>query len=523
MIAFLLATVLPGLLLHEVPSNVDVLKHVVGLRIYVPAEQTGAWASTGISVQSTAALKDYVPVPPPRIRMQTASAAATALPWVDSNGWRIERGAHKVLYAKLPEKSATVAAAEAFVFGADAVLEPALADLPNLLEMLSFLAAVDQPPKPVMANIGLVDNGAPQLPEIMNLLARRNLMYRVVPKPDKSLDVNVELGSREFPAKEAENPYELAQKIRAKVGDDRRTLRLFNTSTVLGRVTADSSGARVHLLNYGTRPVSWVQVRVLGKYAPGRLRSFAAPDAALVDFGIRAGGTEFTVPVLNAYAVIDLPPASHALLLSSPVRAPLALSADPESAAWRGTTPVILDTDYNGSPVSGVRTEVRSLWTPEALHVLFTNEYQELNPKPNPNTQTETPRLWDWDVSEIFLGVQPERITSYKEFQVSPQGEWLDLDIDRLDPKAQVGAAWNSRMQVRARIDPVKKVWYGEFRIPFSDLGITSPKAGSELRAGIFRIAGRAPNRQYLSWQVTNGKTFHVPENFGIIRLAGSR
>jgi hypothetical protein len=510
------------LFLSEVPADTELLKRTPAIRIYVPAEQTGKWSSTGIAVNSSASLKDYVAVPPPRIRMQTAVSAATALPWVDSNGWRIERGAHKILYSKLPEKSAAVAAAEAFVFGADAVLEPSAADIPTVLQMLSFLAAVDQPAKPVLANIGLVDNGAPELPEIMNLLARRNLMYRVVRQPDKSLDLNVEIGSRDFPAQEAKNPYELAQKIRAKLGDDKRTLRLFNSSTVLGRVTADSSGTRVHLLNYGTRPVSWVQVRVRGKYAPGRLRAFGAPDAALADFAIRDGGTEFTVPVLNAYAVIDLPPASKALLISSPAPATLGLTADPESAAWRAAAPVVIDTDYNGNPVQGYRTEVRSLWTPEALHVLFTNTSQELNLKPNPNLQAETPRLWDWDVSEMFLGSDAARIASYKEFQVSPQGEWLDLDIDRADPKAQAGAKWNSGMQVRARVDSASNTWYGEFRIPFKDLGISTPKAGSQLRAGLFRIAGRAPNRRYLSWQVTNGKTFHVPENFGTIEL-GSR
>ena len=307
MIAFFLAAAaLPGILLQEPPADLARLTRIPDLRIYVPAEHIAKWSQSGFKVTPANAVKDYVAVPPPRIRMQTAVGAATAVPWIDHNGWRIDRGQKQLLYSRLPERAAPLAAAEAFAFDADAVIEPAPADVPALLDMLAFLAGVERKPQPVLANIGLVDNGAKQLPEIMNLLARRNLMYRVVNKPDKSLDLNVEIGSREFPLKEAANPYEFAQKIRSKVGDDKRTLRLFNTSTVLARVTGDGSSARVHLINYGNRSVSWVQVRVLGNYKSGQLRAFGLSDASLRDFAVRDGGTEFTVPVLNRYAVVDL-------------------------------------------------------------------------------------------------------------------------------------------------------------------------------------------------------------------------
>jgi Carbohydrate family 9 binding domain-like len=518
-IPLLLAALLPGLLLNEPPPDVSVFKQVPDVRIYVPAEHVPKWSMTGVAVADAASLKGYVPVPPPRIRMQTAAAAATALPWIDSNGWRVERGASKILYAKLPEKTAPLAAAEAFAFGADAVLEPAPADVPAVLRMLAFLQRIDQPVKPVLANIGLVDNGSPALPEVMNLLTRRNLTYRVVSKPDPSLDLNVEIGSGEFTAKDAANPHEFAQKIRQKLGDEKRILRLFNTSTVLGRVTGDKSGSRVHLLNYGTRPVSWVQVRILGSYAPPRLRSFDVENTTVTDFRRRDGGTEFTIPHLNTYAVVDLPPASEAVLISRYSAADFGLTADPNAPEWRAVEPIVLDTDFAGNPTPGHRTEVRSRWSPNYLHVLYANSYQRLNLKPNPDTTQETPQLWNWDVSEIFIGSDPEQITRYKEFQVSPQGEWVDLDIDRTAPKGQVGAQWNSGITVRARIDAQARMWYGEMRIPFRDLGISRPQPGLELRAGVYRIAGAAPDRVYLSWQVTNGRSFHVPENFGTIRL----
>ena len=61
------------------------------------------------------------------------------------------------------------------------------------------------------------------------------------------------------------------------------------------------------------------------------------------------------------------------------------------------------------------------------LYLLFVNYYQSLNLKPNPVTDADTPQLWNWDVSEAFIGSDFSNIKRYKEFQVSPQGEWIDL------------------------------------------------------------------------------------------------
>jgi hypothetical protein len=101
---------------------------------------------------------------------------------------------------------------------------------------------------------------------------------------------------------------------------------------------------------------------------------------------------------------------------------------------------------------------------------------------------------------------------------VSPQGEWVDLDIDRTSPRGQ-GAKWNSGFQVKARIDSARRLWYGEMRIPFAAIESRPVRPGLELRAGFFRISGVEPQRGYLSWHTTDGRTFHVPERFGILRL----
>lgn len=65
--------------------------------------------------------------------------------------------------------------------------------------------------------------------------------------------------------------------------------------------------------------------------------------------------------------------------------------------------------------------------------------------KPNPDTKNETYALWDWDVTEVFIGaVDFNAHHRYREYQVSPQGEWVDLDIDRKAMNGPSAVKWNS-------------------------------------------------------------------------------
>lgn len=195
------------------------------------------------------------------------------------------------------------------------------------------------------------------------------------------------------------------------------------------------------------------------------------------------------------------------------------LTADPKSTQWAGTPPATAGHNYLDQPIPGPPTEIRSRWTDRNLYVLYVCPYDQLNLKPDPNPAAETPELWKWDVAEAFIGSDFEHIGRYKEFQVSPQGEWVDLDIDRDNPKTQPGMAWNSGYVVKARIDAPHKVWFGEMRIPWPALDSRTPQEGRELRLGLFRISGAGEKKAFYAWRPPLGTSFHVPQAFGTLRL----
>jgi Carbohydrate family 9 binding domain-like len=202
------------------------------------------------------------------------------------------------------------------------------------------------------------------------------------------------------------------------------------------------------------------------------------------------------------------------------------LTADPASSHWRKVKPVIAGNDRYGKPVAGHRTEIRSRWTKDSLYLLYVCPFETLFLKPSPSTTTETNKLWDWDVAEVFIGTNFENTGRYREFQVSPQGEWVDLDIDRKNPRPEGGWGWNSGFTVKARIDREKKIWYGEMKIPIRSLYAPVEKearrarAGDEMRVNCFRIqGGPGEERVYIAWQPPNNLSYHTPEAFGRLVL----
>jgi hypothetical protein len=196
------------------------------------------------------------------------------------------------------------------------------------------------------------------------------------------------------------------------------------------------------------------------------------------------------------------------------------LSTNPAAPFWHESAAIVAEKDKNGLALPGYRTEIHSRWTRKYLYFLFVCPYEELFLKPDPDSHTETNRLWNWDVAEVFLGSDFQNIRRYKEFEISPQGEWIDLDIDLANPHHEEGWTWNSGFQVAARIDKKNKVWYGAMKIPWSALDTSAPATGKTYRVNFFRSQGPLATRKDISWQPTMSETFHVPERFGLLKLA---
>lgn len=309
MILVLMAAALPGLIWERGPDTADALRAASIPCISVPAQQVKAWAGANLCVKEVRPGElEKLPAPGVRWGMRDVNtASATRAPWVDSNGWRfLRRPGRKYVY-EAPRGAAPLAAAEAFAYGVEAWLRIDPEDLKAFGSMLSFLRGLGEAASlAAAANIAVVDDGSPLLAEALNLLARRNLLFRVVSAPDPQADLNVRIGSPEFPSSEAANPVAFADKVRRRLTDQKRLLRIFGSDVVLGRLCLGAGRARIHLLNYGSEKVEGLRVRVRGSYSEGRVAAFGYANAKTQDSLTDGDATEFTIPEMGVYAVVDL-------------------------------------------------------------------------------------------------------------------------------------------------------------------------------------------------------------------------
>ena len=507
----------PALLWDGGPQTAPLLEKA-GIHEIAVAGDASGWAATSVKARSVDP-ESFVKLPAPGIDFQAGRAGATAAPWVRSNLWRMIRDASKPFLYEVTGPAVSLAIAEAGATSAETYFRIKPEDLDTFHQGVAFLQQLDTGKLPVRANFGLVDDGTPLSGEVMNLLIRRNLLFQPVAAAANFKGPVIRLGSAEYPSDLATDPYKFAGVVRSRVGDDQRIVRIYGTETALARIYGDAHHARLHLIQFSKASISGVRVRVLGRYPRVVIASLGSRVMPAEDVVVDGTGTEFSIPDLKTYAVVDLDSKSPGELISKYSDRDFELTADPNAPVWRGTTPVKIATDAFASALPFGATEVRSRWTHGALYLLYSCPYTALNLKPAPDMSEETQQLWNWDVAEAFIGADITNIGAYREYQVSPQGEWIDLDIDVEQPKPDGGASWNSGMKVKARIDQARKVWYGEMRIPFQSIAARDFHPGNRLRLGLFRISGTEPDRSLAAWQPSFRRNFHVPEAFGTLVL----
>lgn len=305
----LLLAALPCLYWAQGAESAPSLKTAGIEQLCVPAGRAEAWRQAGFraSPLTEPELSSREALPAPGIRPRADRASATRSPWVFANGWRFLRNPTGRYSYDVPAGRAALAAAEAYAYGADTVLTIDPADLESLGQMMAFLSQLSSATLPDVADLAVVDDGSPSLGELLNLLVRRNLLFRVVKDSSPQFRVNVRLGTSEYPRREAGDPSALALKIRRQLTDEQRALRLFGSEVVIGRLTGEASRVRLQLLNYGGREIEGLRIRLRGAYPEGAAHVPGQGRVMLEEHVVAGGATEFTVPRLGTYAVVDLP------------------------------------------------------------------------------------------------------------------------------------------------------------------------------------------------------------------------
>lgn len=203
-------------------------------------------------------------------------------------------------------------------------------------------------------------------------------------------------------------------------------------------------------------------------------------------------------------------------ILAARVDHELVLNAAQPARAWNTATPVAFCSDWQGkNPAPDRETQVRVLWSPETLYLRFECRYRELHVFADSDPNGRRDHLWDRDVAEAFLQPDPSEPHAYKEFEVSPNGLWIDLDIS---PGAKPDL--KSGMKRSVVLDEKAHTWAAELAIPMKAL---TSKFDPEAiwRVNFFRVEGKEEPRGYYAWQPTHTPqpNYHVPKAFGRMRF----
>ena len=279
---------------------------LVSLLFWTQALESRTKVRIFTSALSDAELASRDALPSPGITARAGLASPTRSPWIVANGWRVTRHPEAKYRYDLPAGAAPLAVAEAFAYGADALLTIDPADAAGAAAMLTFVAGLPVADLPPIADLAVVDDGSAVTGEVMNLLARRNLLFEVVRAPSPRVRLNIVIGSREYPVEDAADPSAFALKIRRLLTDEQRSLRIYGSEVVIGRLTGDGRRIRLHLINYAGREIEGLRVRVRGAYATGEAYVAGSGRIALPDYVVADGATEFSLPRIGTYAVIDL-------------------------------------------------------------------------------------------------------------------------------------------------------------------------------------------------------------------------
>ena len=184
----------------------------------------------------------------------------------------------------------------------------------------------------------------------------------------------------------------------------------------------------------------------------------------------------------------------------------------PTSSCWKLSTALRFSADWREENADPEReTEVRLLWTPEWFYLRFLARFRVITVFSDAEPNGRRDHLWDRDVAEVFLQPDLAQPGRYKEFEVSPNGFWIDLDIapgEKHDMK--------SGLRRRVILNEAAKTWVAELALPMKYL-VDRFDPAATWKVNFYRVEGAVEPRFYSAWQPTRtpAPNFHVPEAFG--------
>jgi Carbohydrate family 9 binding domain-like len=192
----------------------------------------------------------------------------------------------------------------------------------------------------------------------------------------------------------------------------------------------------------------------------------------------------------------------------------------PKQSSWEFAAPLRFNADWQGKNADPAReTEVRLLWTSETLFLRFRAKYRDITVFTDADSNGRRDQLWDRDVAEVFLQPDKSQVRRYKEFEVSPNAFWIDLDIgpgQKHDLK--------SGLRRRVVLNEAAKTWIAELALPMNGL-VEHFDPAATWKVNFYRVEGTAEPRFYSAWRPTKtpAPNFHVPEEFGDLVFAKPR
>jgi alpha-galactosidase len=188
----------------------------------------------------------------------------------------------------------------------------------------------------------------------------------------------------------------------------------------------------------------------------------------------------------------------------------------PTKSEWEKAPAFPFEQDWRGENADPQRaTEVRLLWTSETLYLRFHCKYKSIFVFPDARADGWRYELWERDVAETFLQPDASDPFVYREFEVSPNGYWIDLAVNHGKIEEL-----HSGLRRRVVMDEKAKTWTAELAIPMKYL-TTQFDPKHSWRANFYRIEGEAEPRLYFAWSPTFSPkpNFHVPSAFGTLEF----